>query len=193
MRQSGVIAAAGLYALDHHVDRLADDHGAPGGSPRASPHWPASRSTRHGRDQHRRLRGPRRRCVLLGARGTRRGHGPLAARVVRAVTHLDVDAAGIDRALAVRRPRWCRLRGWRSLFGTCPLLRGHVRARGHVEDGAVTGVRGDEQGRVRPRASSAPRACRCKRLHDDPDRLRAPMVREDDGSSATRRGRKPLP
>ncbi len=27
MRQSGVIAAACNYALDHHVDRLADDHG----------------------------------------------------------------------------------------------------------------------------------------------------------------------
>ena len=26
MRQAGVIAAAGLYALDHHVERLADDH-----------------------------------------------------------------------------------------------------------------------------------------------------------------------
>ena len=26
MRQSGILAAAGLYALDHHVDRLADDH-----------------------------------------------------------------------------------------------------------------------------------------------------------------------
>jgi threonine aldolase len=26
MRQSGVVAAACLYALDHHVDRLADDH-----------------------------------------------------------------------------------------------------------------------------------------------------------------------
>ena len=26
MRQSGVCAAAGVYALDHHVDRLADDH-----------------------------------------------------------------------------------------------------------------------------------------------------------------------
>ncbi len=26
MRQAGVIAAAALYALDHHVDRLADDH-----------------------------------------------------------------------------------------------------------------------------------------------------------------------
>ena len=26
MRQAGVIAAAALYALEHHVDRLADDH-----------------------------------------------------------------------------------------------------------------------------------------------------------------------
>src|SRR5919108_143162 len=26
MRQSGVLAAAGLYALEHHVERLAEDH-----------------------------------------------------------------------------------------------------------------------------------------------------------------------
>lgn len=26
MRQSGVLAAAAIYALDHHVERLADDH-----------------------------------------------------------------------------------------------------------------------------------------------------------------------
>ena len=26
MRQAGIIAAAGLYALDHHVERLAEDH-----------------------------------------------------------------------------------------------------------------------------------------------------------------------
>src|SRR5439155_11129202 len=26
MRQAGVIAAAALYALDHHVERLAEDH-----------------------------------------------------------------------------------------------------------------------------------------------------------------------
>jgi len=26
MRQAGYLAAAGLYALDHHVDRLRDDH-----------------------------------------------------------------------------------------------------------------------------------------------------------------------
>ncbi|HEC63570.1 MAG TPA: aminotransferase class I/II-fold pyridoxal phosphate-dependent enzyme, partial [Candidatus Acetothermia bacterium] len=26
MRQSGILAAAGLYALEHHIDRLAEDH-----------------------------------------------------------------------------------------------------------------------------------------------------------------------
>jgi threonine aldolase len=26
MRQSGIIAAAGIHALEHHVERLADDH-----------------------------------------------------------------------------------------------------------------------------------------------------------------------
>jgi threonine aldolase len=26
MRQAGVIAAAALYALDHHIERLAEDH-----------------------------------------------------------------------------------------------------------------------------------------------------------------------
>jgi len=26
MRQAGIVAAAGVYALDHHVERLADDH-----------------------------------------------------------------------------------------------------------------------------------------------------------------------
>ncbi|MBI5094150.1 MAG: threonine aldolase family protein, partial [Candidatus Hydrogenedentes bacterium] len=26
MRQSGILAAAGLYALDHHIERLAEDH-----------------------------------------------------------------------------------------------------------------------------------------------------------------------
>jgi threonine aldolase len=26
MRQAGIVAAAGIYALEHHVDRLAHDH-----------------------------------------------------------------------------------------------------------------------------------------------------------------------
>ena len=30
MRQAGIVAAAGLYALDHHVDRIADDHARAG-------------------------------------------------------------------------------------------------------------------------------------------------------------------
>ena len=28
MRQAGILAAAALYALDHHLERLADDHRA---------------------------------------------------------------------------------------------------------------------------------------------------------------------
>ena len=56
MRQSGILAAAGLYALDHNVDRLAEDHanarllaerlaGLPGVAPRS----------RDGAEQHRDL------------------------------------------------------------------------------------------------------------------------------------------
>ena len=26
MRQAGIVAAAGVYALDHHMERLAEDH-----------------------------------------------------------------------------------------------------------------------------------------------------------------------
>ena len=40
MRQSGILAAAGLYALEHHVDRLADDHRRAG---RLAERWPIIR------------------------------------------------------------------------------------------------------------------------------------------------------
>ena len=39
MRQAGVLAAAALHALDHHIERLADDHAlarAAGRGPRAA-------------------------------------------------------------------------------------------------------------------------------------------------------------
>ena len=100
MRQAGIIAAGGLYALDHHVDRLADDHararhladglaGLPGVEldPAtvetnilvfAVPDAPAFCDALARAD------------VLVI---------PLDARRVRAVTHLDVDDAGIERAL----------------------------------------------------------------------------------------------
>ncbi len=47
MRQVGILAAAGLYALDHHRARIADDHAhAQGRSPRPSPACPGCASTR---------------------------------------------------------------------------------------------------------------------------------------------------
>jgi threonine aldolase len=101
LRQAGIVAAAGLYALDHHVERLAEDHvrarrlaeglaELPGvGLDPAlvetnivvfevadAPAWVGA------------LAGL---GVRMGARG---------AHHVRAVTHLDVGDAGIDTALA---------------------------------------------------------------------------------------------
>jgi threonine aldolase len=107
MRQAGIIAAAGVYALEHHVDRLADDHanarrlaeglaGLPGVkidpadvqtnivifdvSGKLDAAQTVARLLEHG--------------VRMGA---------LGPRTVRAVTHLDVDRAAIDRALAAAR------------------------------------------------------------------------------------------
>jgi len=108
MRQSGIIAAACDYALDHHIARLADDH--------ASAHVlaqgiaqipglqidPASAETnlvyfdvvRDGWDAERVA------AALLG-QGVR--VSTMGMRTLRAVTHLDVDAAGIETALAALR------------------------------------------------------------------------------------------
>ena len=41
MRQAGIVAAGALYALDHHVERLADDTRSPG---RWRPGWRPSRA-----------------------------------------------------------------------------------------------------------------------------------------------------
>ena len=104
MRQAGIIAAGALWALDHHVERLAEDHeharrlavglaGLPGvdldpGAVETNivvfrvPDAPGL-------------------CAALLEHGVRMG--ALDARTVRAVTHLDVDAAGIDAALTAAR------------------------------------------------------------------------------------------
>ena len=105
MRQCGLLAAAGSYALDHQVDRLAEDH------------LLASRLAAG-------LQGiaglqvdaPQTNIVfvdVVGAARERAGellpylerHGVLASGLyrLRFVTHLDVDAAGVDRAIAVIR------------------------------------------------------------------------------------------
>ena len=103
MRQAGIVAAAGLYALDHHVERLAEDHARAQAAGRgARGRCPASSSTRRrSRRTSSSSRCPTRAAftAALAAEDVEMSHfGPTR---VRAVTHLDVDADGIERALAV--------------------------------------------------------------------------------------------
>src|SRR5204862_441528 len=113
MRQAGIIAAGGVYALRHHVKRLADDHA----------------NARRLADGLARLPGVRldpasvetnivffettanaaEAVEHLLAHGVRMG--ALGPHTIRAVTHLDVDAAGIERALAVAREVFTGLPG----------------------------------------------------------------------------------
>lgn len=104
MRQVGVLAAAGDHALTHHIGRLADDHArarrladalAPFGivdAGRVVTNIVPLDLTKSTVD-----------APSLGAAA--RGRGVLVSvlgpRVGRLVTHLDVDDAGIDRAIEV--------------------------------------------------------------------------------------------
>jgi threonine aldolase len=98
MRQSGFMAAAASYALEHHLERLADDHalaqrlaqglqGIDGLQVRSAQTNIVFVDVADGR-------GPDL-LAFLKARGV------LATGLIglRFVTHLDVDAAGIDRAV----------------------------------------------------------------------------------------------
>lgn len=97
MRQAGIVAAAGLYALEHNVTRLAEDHAQ------------AARLAAGLREQGYDVEGPYTNMVFvrLGAAEVARAgeafrrHGVAALRGprMRLVTHLDVDAEGVRRAL----------------------------------------------------------------------------------------------
>jgi len=102
LRQAGVVAAAALYALDLQVQRLeqdhamaqrlaADLHGLPGLSVRSAQTNIVFLDVTEGR-------GPALLAHLKAA-------GILATGMLglRFVTHLDVDAAGVDRAIAAIR------------------------------------------------------------------------------------------
>ncbi|MBC7720013.1 MAG: low-specificity L-threonine aldolase [Chitinophagaceae bacterium] len=105
MRQAGLLAAAASYALSHHIDRLADDHAL------------AQRLAEGLTGIDGLLVEPPHTNIvfvdLLGAAQARSGellshlaaNGVLATGLyrLRFVTHLDVDAAGIDHAAAVVR------------------------------------------------------------------------------------------
>ena len=99
MRQAGIIAAGALFALDHHLDRLADDHANAARLAEGLADLPGVSL----------VRPPRTNIVFFtvldpaGFVAAIRDRGvdlSLLHGRVRAVTHLDVDAAGIDRALS---------------------------------------------------------------------------------------------
>ena len=98
-RQSGIVAAGCLHALDNHVERLAEDH--------ENARVLAEGLVELGLD----VIAPETNIVIFGApdgfidRMSERGvmlSGTPDGRV-RAVTHLDVDRAGIDSALSAAR------------------------------------------------------------------------------------------
>ena len=98
MRQAGILAAAGLHALEHHVERLAEDH--------ANARRLAAGLSKLG---YRVERAPETNIVLfevadpesfLAATRTRDVWiNPMGRNRFRAVTHLDVSAEEIDDAL----------------------------------------------------------------------------------------------
>ena len=102
MRQSGVLAAAALYALDHHIERLAEDHAnarrlADGlaGLPGVTVAPPQSHMVFVDLAPER----------AAGIEERLRARGVLVTGVyrLRLVTHLDVSAADIDRAVHILR------------------------------------------------------------------------------------------
>jgi threonine aldolase len=98
MRQAGILAAAGLHALDHHVARLADDHAnarrlAAGLEARGFRVDPAPETNMvmfEVEDEQGFVRETRARELLIN---------PIGAGRFRAVTHLDVSQADVDEAL----------------------------------------------------------------------------------------------
>ena len=102
LRQAGVLAAAALHALDHHIERLADDHALARRFAEGLQGIPGLA-----------VEPPHTNMVFVEASGPRaaglvehlKSRGVLTTGVyqLRFVTHLDVDAAGIDRAIAAVR------------------------------------------------------------------------------------------
>ena len=96
MRQVGILAAAGLHALDHHVERLADDHAHARLLAEAAGGDPATVDTNivvvERDDAAAYVAAAREQGVLIA---------PVGPTTVRMVTHLDVDRAGAERAASV--------------------------------------------------------------------------------------------
>jgi threonine aldolase len=109
MRQAGIIAAAGIFALEHHVERLAEDHERARQLARGLAELPGLAVDADRVETN---------IVIFDVRGTgltgeefgrrtleRSGvrFSVLGPTLVRAVTHLDVPPDGVERALAAVR------------------------------------------------------------------------------------------
>ena len=105
MRQAGMLAAAASYALDHHVERLAQDHAL---ARRLAEGLAGIEGVQ--------VEAPQTNIVFVDLTGPARprSHGLIPALATQGVlatglyrlrfaTHLDVDQAGVDRAIAAVR------------------------------------------------------------------------------------------
>jgi threonine aldolase len=99
MRQVGILAAAGRYALAHHLQRLAEDHARARRLAEGLGGDPAAVDTNivvlDVADAGAVARAATEQGVLVSA---------LGPRFLRLVTHLDVDDDGVERALKVLQP-----------------------------------------------------------------------------------------
>jgi threonine aldolase len=111
MRQAGILAAAGRYALANHVDRLADDHARAQRLAVAFEKYgvidPATVRTNLVILD---LTGTTLDAPTLAARAAEHGVllAPMLPHLARLVTHLDVDDNGIDQAIDVLGPLLAR-------------------------------------------------------------------------------------
>ena len=96
MRQVGILAAAGLYALDHHVERLADDHANARLLAEACGVDPATVATNIVIVER-----PDASDFVARAKGAGVLVATVGPTVVRLVTHLDVSRADAEKAAAV--------------------------------------------------------------------------------------------
>ncbi|MEO7429631.1 MAG: threonine aldolase family protein [Acidimicrobiales bacterium] len=100
MRQVGVLAAAGLIALER-VERLADDHGrARALADAAAARWPGSVDPATVETNIVRIEHADPAALLAHLDGAGVLAVPASSTMVRLVTHADVDDADLDRALA---------------------------------------------------------------------------------------------
>ncbi|MCW5593007.1 MAG: low-specificity L-threonine aldolase [Burkholderiales bacterium] len=97
MRQVGILAAAGLYALDHHVERLAEDHANAERLARGLAAAGCEVETPQTNMVF--VKVAKERCAGLQEHLAAQGVIAIVSPRTRLVTHLDVDAAGVDRAV----------------------------------------------------------------------------------------------